>query len=162
METPPPIVQKRPVFLTVLCILTFIASGWATLSGLIGVFTMGAATEAMELAAEMYYEMADDMDGGLAEMMIMAADYMMLLAPNAAIMQLFTFLLSALSLTGGILMWHQRKVGFHIYTAANVFLLVVPLALIGFHAFVLLTVAISAVFTILFIVLYGMNLKHLR
>ena len=37
--------RRRPVFLTVLCILTFIGSGWGVLSNLFSIFTADALNE---------------------------------------------------------------------------------------------------------------------
>lgn len=58
--------------------------------------------------------------------------------------------LMAASLYGAIQMWNLKKLGFYIYAGANVVLLV-----LGFSIW-------SLIFTTLFIVLYGLNLKHLE
>lgn len=162
MQQPPELTKKRPIFLTVLCILTFVASGFGVLGGLIGLASIGMASEGMEIAAELYYEMGEEMGGGIGDMLISVADYMVALAPNAATMQLITLLLTAISLFGAIMMWKQKKVGFHMYTAANIFILIVPLVLVGFNAIAVMGVMFNAVINITFIVLYGLNLKHMN
>lgn len=58
--------------------------------------------------------------------------------------------LMAASLYGAIQMWNLKKLGFYIYVGANVILLI-----LGFSIW-------SLIFTALFIVLYGLNLKHLE
>ncbi len=40
---------QRPTFLLVLCILTFIGSGWGTLSNLFSVFTAGLTDSSMQM-----------------------------------------------------------------------------------------------------------------
>ncbi len=53
---------QRPTFLLVLCILTFIGSGWGTLSNLFSVFTAGLTDSSMQM--EHYSSMLNGMDQG--------------------------------------------------------------------------------------------------
>ena len=53
---------QRPTFLLVLCILTFIGSGWGTLSNLFSVFTAGLTDSSMQM--EHYSSMLNSMDQG--------------------------------------------------------------------------------------------------
>ncbi len=65
-------------------------------------------------------------------------------------------ILSVASLFGAIQMWKLKKTGFYIYTAANVVGIVLPVFFgLGFSA-------IGAIIPVLFIVLYGLNLKHMQ
>lgn len=116
--------KQRPTFLTVLCILTFIGSGLGLLFGLIGLFAAGAIESLGK-----YLPLG--LDSGLFKSIIL-------------------LILMAGSLYGAILMWKLQKLGFYIYAAANVILLI-----LGFSIW-------SLLFTALFIVLYGLNLKHLE
>ncbi|MCD4832714.1 MAG: hypothetical protein K8R31_02890 [Bacteroidales bacterium] len=113
--------NQRPTFLTVLCILTFIASGLGLLFGLIGLVAAGA----IESFAQ-YLPVG--VDGGIVKSII-------------------TLVLIAASLYGAIQMWKLQKLGFYIYAAANVILLI-----IGFGIFPL-------IITAAFIVMYYLNLK---
>ena len=66
-------------------------------------------------------------------------------------------LLSALSLTGCLLMWKLRRVGFHCYTLAQLLMLLLPLLFLGKGA-----VGIGNVmFTVLFVVYYWLLLKRI-
>jgi hypothetical protein len=116
--------NKRPVFLTVLCILTFIATGLGLLFGIIGLFAAGAIES---IAA--YLPMGTD--SGLLKSIIM-------------------LVLIGASLYGAIQMWNLKKLGFYIYSAANVVMLI-----IGFSIF-------SLVITAGFIVMYYLNLKAMK
>ncbi|MDF1676569.1 MAG: hypothetical protein P1U44_12715 [Vicingaceae bacterium] len=120
---------KRPGFLTVLCILTFIGSGLATLFSLLATIGMGSLMESIPGMA--------GMGGGTAYFAVATV-------------------LGAASLFGAIQMWKLKKMGFFIYAGANVVAIVLPLA------FGMPFSAMAAIFPILFIVLYYLNVKHMH
>ena len=121
---------KRPGLLTVLCILTFIGSGLATLFFLLATVGMGALLSSVP-----------GMDA---------------LAGGGTAMFAVSTVLAAASLFGAIQMWKLKKMGFFIYAGANVVALVLPLAFGGAFS------TMGAIFTILFIVLYYLNVKHMH
>jgi asparagine N-glycosylation enzyme membrane subunit Stt3 len=65
------------------------------------------------------------------------------------------FLCTLVGLFGVIKMWKLQKVGFYLYVATSVISLVMGIVYSGFGMF-------SLILTALFIVLYGLNLKHLK
>lgn len=141
MDENPDIVKKpvRTLFLKVLCILTFIGSGMNMVSYL---FLMGADDEMKELLATTY--------SSFPEMRkIIDAGFNFFLA---------NLLFSIFSLWGAIRMWHLKKTGFHIYTAAQIFLLIIP------HAFLDLPgISFGAVMlTLSFVSAYATQLKTMR
>jgi len=92
---------ERPVFLTVLLILTFIGSGLGLLFGIIGLFTAGSASSFMS---------------GIPGM------------PTATLttgMVISSIILSAASLAGAILMWQLKQIGFYLYTLAQIVALII-------------------------------------
>jgi len=100
-----------------------------------------------------YYEngmfdfLAEDMDTGALET---------LLSINASyfIFQAFLF---ALTIYGAYSMWNLNKVGFHIYTIAQILLLILPQAFLPELPFPTFELIIS----LIFITLYSKNLKYL-
>ena len=130
--------QQRPTLLTVLCILTFIGSGMNLLSSL---FIAG------------FYNVFVDIVQQFAEKFkIPGIDMLLETKP------LF-FLVSAVcyagSLTGAILMMQLRKAGFHVYTIFQILLVLAPMYFMH-----LASPGIpELLFSGLFILLYGMNLK---
>ena len=52
---------KRPVFLTVLCILTFVGAGFSIISGLFGMLAMGAMENMTSSFADMDADIASEM-----------------------------------------------------------------------------------------------------
>ncbi|MDD3280255.1 MAG: hypothetical protein PHC83_01630 [Bacteroidales bacterium] len=114
--------NKRPAFLTTLCILTFIGSGFSLLS---------------QIFSYAYYDKIPDMMINMAGIIGGQYGKMYLdLAETFSSMPPYYFLLLAvvyfLSITGATLMILLRKIGFHIYTISQ--LLVIGLPLLILHA----------------------------
>jgi len=105
--------KKKPELLKILLILTFIGSGLTMFSNLFlfGFFNQIKAMLAAQGSS--YSFMGTTMD----------------LAPFFQISPAFYLiqgLLSVVSLTGAILMWDLKKIGFHFYAVAQISLLIVP------------------------------------
>ena len=136
--------NKRPAFLTVLCILTFIGSGFAIISELIVLFLPSSFMEGMQV------QFADILGEEKAEEMIASFALQCKLAP-------YQLILSILSLAGAILMFQLKRMGFYLYTLAQVLLVVLP-GLIGGQW----SIVGAAFWSVLFIVLYAVNWKSLK
>ena len=138
---------QRPTFLLVLCILTFIGSGWGTLSNLFSVFTAGLTDSSMQM--EHYSSMLNGMDQGAGSAMlsdILNSTMASLQATfvHAREIAVVSLVLSVISLLGAILM-----------------LFVLPY-FAGFNFMVLAGMLFSAIFAVIFIVMYALNLKYMR
>ena len=92
---------KRPTFLTILCVLTFIGSGLGVLFGLLLTLGMGAMLASIP-------GMEEALGGGTAYFAIGTV-------------------LAAASLYGAIQMWKLQKMGFFIYAGASVIGIITPL-----------------------------------
>ena len=107
--------KKLPQLLKILLILTFIGSGLTLFSNFI-IFLFFQPMKALlesQGSLDTYKLLGTTMD----------------LKPFFSISPYFYFtqaLLSALSLAGAILMWQLKKIGFHLYTIAQLCLLIVP------------------------------------
>ena len=157
--------KKRPTFLTVLCILSFIGSGgFGLLYSAYQYVTFDKTypaqveklTEALEqlenagMDSGFFYNNAQN---SLIQLEIMSKNLETIVGTNC--------LFAILSLFGIFLMFKLKKSGFYLYTFVNLFWLLVPLALIDFEA-TLMNVMIGGAITILFIILYAVNLKHME
>ncbi|MDP1802384.1 MAG: hypothetical protein Q8L81_13585, partial [Bacteroidota bacterium] len=67
------------------------------------------------------------------------------------------FVTVLVSLFGVIKMWKLQKIGFFLYVGATVVSIIMTIVYSGFSSGMM-----SIVFGALFIVLYGLNLKHLK
>lgn len=117
---------KRPTFLTVLCILTFIGSSLGIIFSILGIVGVGAM---------------DNLASNFAGASVESAGTGKLIG---------TAVFNALSLTGAILMWKLKKIGFFAYVLAQ--------ALIVIFGWSIMTL----VFAVIFVVLYALNYKALQ
>jgi hypothetical protein len=157
---------KRPVFLTVLCILTFIMCGMSFLGLLSNAFGGKLSADEVEEATAGLYEFANAArDQGMA----WAADFyektarMMVYTNDAHYLMLFmNFLTLALGLSGALLMWNGRKTGFHAYILYNLVgilsvYVAVPVAEVS--SFMVVT---QVILSAAFIFMYSRNLGWMK
>lgn len=155
---------KRPTLLTVICILSFLGGAYGLWEGYKSAFTDAPQRE-LEEAKVKIQESMDQMgaDNPMAGMM----DEMMAVAEksveNAKTLGYSNLAFSLISLAGVWLMWNLKKNGFWLYLIASVGGLVVMFSVLGGGGiFANTSLIVGAVFSILFIILYGVNLKHMR
>ena len=130
-----PQTNQRPTFLTVLCILSFIAAGISILALLLGTVVAGAAQSVVNEAENAGAEV-DSAMGSIWGLIIVST------------------LLVVASLVGVIKMWKLQKQGFYIYAGASVVNIIAGAMMGGFSA-------IGVVVAVAFIAMYGANLKHM-
>jgi hypothetical protein len=129
--------KGRPTFLTVLCILSFISAGIAIVLLLLGGAITGVAQS-----------VASDQGADGAVVSSAAGTAWAYIGAAAA--------LTIISLIGVIQMWKLKKTGFYVYTGAAILGIVVPLIMgQAFGVF-------GTLITVAFIVMYGLNLKHMK
>ena len=139
-----PAPAARPVFLTVLCILSFIAAGLAILGYITLITVMGAMTAGAAALEGAGAAMSEAMSTGPSVAMTWA--YIIV-----------GFVTVLVSLFGVIKMWKLQKIGFFLYVGATVVSIIMTIVYSGFGSGMM-----SIIFGALFIVLYGLNLKHLK
>lgn len=146
---------KRPTFLTVLCILSFIAAGFAIIGYITAITLMGAATAVVSAAED---TMESAVDSGSYSEMSAAMDEAMSSGPSMGLTWAYViigFVCTLVGLYGVIKMWKLKKMGFYLYTGASVVSMIMGIVYSGFGA-------MAVVFPIGFIVMYGLNLKHME
>jgi hypothetical protein len=131
--------KKRPTLVTVLCILSFIGSGLGVLVMLLFLVGAGSIMGFLSSVPGFGDAMADSGAGG------------------GMIYLILNLILNAGTLFGAIMMWRMKKIGFWIYAGSYVVQFILPMIMIGgrFSIFGLIIMAA-------FIVLYGINLKHME
>lgn len=133
--------KRRPVAITVLCILTFIGSGFNLLSNAMWIF-MGKYMASLQMPFQ-------------NDQMMETINIMSEAAPWKYFMIAFFYLVSII---GAVFMLYMKKLGFHIYTASQIILLVIPSLLI-FNQ--IKPELFSVLLTAVFIVLYGVHYKDM-
>ena len=158
--------EKRPVFLKVLCILTFISTGGSILMSMmrlsVGPFTY---EEVLEQKAGMQ-EAITDFDKMGADFWV---DYMQSVMrfsvqanDNHNLVMFLALLVASVGFIGALMMWRGQKIGFHLYIVYNI----IGIASVYLYASMAnihsLNTIISVLFALLFILMYSRNLKWMR
>lgn len=152
--------SARNTFLTVICILSFIGSGWGIISSIRSYATADTvaaiAGSAMKTAQDQMDQQQNTPDVAKKIMSSVSEG----LSPDnirkTAIMDLIS---NILTLLGAVMMWNLKKTGFYLYIAGIVVLIAAPLMmgkLIGVFAG-----ALTGIVGVAFIVMYGINLKQM-
>ncbi len=158
---------KRPTFITVLCILTFIGSGWGLVGGAIQYFSADKQALSMSISKE---KVATDIqksgksDAGtqMAEKMVnsMGSAFTVENLKKTAIASVVGALLC---LAGAFLMWQLKKTGFYLYIAGTLIGIISPFVIYGTDNLMsIITSVMVGFFGIVFVILYGVNLKHMK
>jgi hypothetical protein len=157
----------RPTFLTVLCILTFIGSGWGIVSGFSTYMSANVTADITQTAmqdAKDKISNAGETNAGtkMAEKMLSGVSDV-LKPENLKKSAMFSIVACVFTLLGAVLMFQLKKIGFWIYLVGTVISIVGPIVAFGAGNLVSMATTIGMAFIgVIFVVLYGLNLKHLR
>lgn len=153
--------KKRPVFITVLCILTFVSCGFTFISALWRLASGNNTEESMAKLKSM-----PQFQDGISEKMAEGIEKMTEWQSTADLLALGNV---ALCLAGALLMWKLRKSGFYLYVVGQVLPFI---SLFGMYSVVqnipilgmamLITSIFAALFAVAFVIMYAVNLKHMR
>lgn len=151
--------KQRPVFLLVLCILSFIGIAFA----MFGELYQALLPEFILKSAYQSQEMMDSLSesNGIFAFFKSFSGSTVALAEHARTLGLIGLLLSACSLVGVILMFKLKKTGWYFYSASNLLLVFTPVIIAGSGAVAGISLGINLFFTLLFILLYALNLKSM-
>lgn len=161
-----PAVRERPTFLTVLCILTFIGSGWSVLNNISTYRQSDTAASVVSSAldsasSQIELQGANEPGAEIANKMLQGAREMsdpVKIKKNS----LFGLMAAVITLAGGFLMFQLNKKGFWIYVLGTAISVVSPFLVFGMANFIgVLMGAVSGFIGIIFCVLYALNLKHM-
>lgn len=149
---------KRPDFLNVLTILTFIGSGLEVISAIYAYFS---APKSYAAAQEVQGKLEDapafvkSLTG--PDMVEMARKQL----ENRTPILLLTLVACALCVYGAIQLRNLKKIGFSFYLVGEVLPIITSFVFIGAGVFGGVTLAFSLLFPLLFIILYATQLKKL-
>lgn len=145
--------QKRPQFLTVLCILTYIGVGLGVIFSILGWWIINKMMPAMEGMEGM--ESYSEMEGMMSEATLAAIKWI-------DVTTVVSIAGCLLCLLGALQMWKLKKVGFYIYLVGELGPVIISAILLGSVAFSEWSMIVGAVIALLFVILYALNLKHMK
>lgn len=148
--------HELPQMLNVLTILTFIVSGFYLMVSLYNLLTKSYQIEKANDKIEKLQQTGNDnfIIEGAIEALEMSTEYF-------TILNLVPIIIAILCITGALLMRKLKKNGYYVYILGCISEIVIPAIAIGGSVLGSMLL-ISSVFSILFIILYGVNLKHMR
>lgn len=144
---------KRPQFLTVLCILTYIGSGLGIVFGILGWWVIKKMMPAMEGMEGM--DSYSEMEGMMSEATLAAMEWI-------DVTTVVSIAGCLICLVGALQMWNLKKSGFYIYVVGELAPVIVSAILLGSVAFSEWSMIAGSVLAVLFVVLYALNLKHMK
>jgi hypothetical protein len=144
---------KRPNFITVLCIITWVGCAFAIFGGIIGYFTTKAQCATMDSMGSLYEN--NPFGGSLREAMDKACEHI-------GLSTTINVLCGLICLLGSILMWQLKKIGFFIYAVAELAPVVSTVVLGAGGIFGAATAVFTGIIAVVWVVLYAVNLKHMR
>ena len=141
--------EKRPSFLTVLCILSFVGIGIGVISALYSLLTFSKTVEMMNQYGDV---IQSSPFGGVLDSLVKWGQTLYIIQIIASI----------ICLVGVLIMWKLKKSGYFIYLVGEIAPAIASFALMGGYG-PLGTFAMVAglIFPIAFILMYGLNLKHM-
>lgn len=145
---------QRPTLLTVLCILSFIGAGFAIIWYIIALIGAMAAQALVSGSEEAIDAMGATDSAAVADAASDVAAVGMGLVWAYVILGTIG---TILALVGVIRMWKLQKSGFYLYVAGTVLALIMSVVFAGTEGLVM-----NIVVPVVFIVLYGLNLKHMK
>lgn len=156
---------QRPTLLTILCILSFLFIIWGVWSGVQSAFTDKPQRDLVQTRENAEKTMASvegpgaELAGKMMEQTIAMAEKGV---ENAKPIGYSNIIISLLSLLGVWWMWNLKKNGFWLYTLATVAGLITPFVFLGGGMLMMLGVGFMGLISLVFVVLYGINLKHMH
>ncbi|MEO8854397.1 MAG: hypothetical protein ABI359_11485 [Ginsengibacter sp.] len=165
-----PLLPSRPSFLTWLCILTFIGSGWSIVNS-IWSYSMAGKTFVIRTEKSVSINDSIRVDSTALEnqhsnsvfpQKIKASIAKMLTKENIRKGAIGRLLAAFFTLTGAILMWRLNRKGFYLYILGIIIGLIVPFYLFGNDLIAVGASSFSTFFGLIFIALYALNLSSMK
>ena len=156
---------RRPTFLVMLCIFTFVGSGWNILADLFYLFTANIidGTIDIEQNSAMVGELeSQGIDSFFSGFWNSSLGLMQAGMQHAREIVVFQLILNVIVLVGAILMFQLRRPGFYLYVAAQILLLFIWPYFTGFHLVVIIKMLLAGLVSFLFIAFYAFHLKYMN
>jgi hypothetical protein len=147
--------RRVPGFLKVLCILSFTGVGIALIMGIYNLLTLGSTLAQLKSSMDTLKSLGSSLGNGLD-------NYANSLIHYGTLYYIIIIVASLICLTGVMMMWKLRKSGYYIYILGEIAPAVAAYALLGgYGALGTALMIMGIVFPVAFIIMYGLNLKHL-
>ena len=148
----------RPTFLTVLCILTFIGSGWGLINNL---FQLAMFTPE-RLVVQIQQAGAEAQPSWVSSIMSSSLEVLQTTIMHGKAIYSLAALCAVISLIGAFMMYKLKRNGFYLYAIAQIGQLFILPIYSGWNSVVVISMAMSGFLALVFIILYGLNYSKLK
>ncbi len=159
--------SRRPTMLTVLCIITFAVSAYYLFEGTLTIFMSKTFDSSQwQVVIDQMNEALDGADPQSAKFLESIMDSVSITIErsinNSTLLGLIAILVALVSAYGAYLMFNLKRIGFTIYTGAKIAGIILPLIILGFNIVTILVYLFAAIVGLIFVILYGVNRKHMN
>jgi len=147
--------------INVLSILTFIGCGIAFISAIWSLYSSGKSMEQLAIMQEQVDQMGETSETA-ANIMLQSIDMVKKQYDNRYLLLIVNLLATGLCLFGAIEMRKMRKNGFYLWLTGELLPILITVAIIGFNLMGGIVLGASLLFAGVFIVLYGLQVKHMH
>jgi hypothetical protein len=159
-NTPETMKEKRGTFLLILCILSWIGIGISMISELVTILRGTAAVEKQINDTSIAIDQIPD-NNPMSSMLDGTQEMMIKTLENFYEIHIGTVISLLIGLLGVYLMYSLKKAGFYLYLVYCIAgLLIMPMFL-GTNWVVLASLILGGVFSVGFVIMYGVNLKRM-
>jgi hypothetical protein len=151
----------RSTFLTVICILTFLGSGWGVVRSVRDYFSADTVSEQAAARLEKAQERIEDRNAPAFVKQIISSVAQSTNPESIRLSSILQLISCLLTLTGGIMMFTLRKMGFYIYIAGIMISVGAPL-ITAKGLVAIIAACLMALVGVVFIAMYGANLKDMK
>ncbi len=148
--------------INVLTILTFIGCALAFIGAIWGIYSSSKSMEQMSVMQDQVEQMSQQGNETAANMMNQAFDMAKKQYDNRYLMLIVNLLATGLCFFGALEMRKMRKNGFYLWLTGEILPIVITAAVIGLNLLGGMVVIASFLFAGVFIVLYALQVKHMR
>ncbi len=154
------VTKKRPPFLNVLCILSFIGIGYEVLNNIMGMII--ASSGFLEKVEEMMQNMPDERAYNIMES-FGYFDMLHTMSATGFTVCIVGIAGALICLVGVLQMWNLKKTGYYIYFIGEIGVPIIIASIWGASSLILMMIAVCMfIFPIAFVIMYGFNLKYLE
>lgn len=148
--------------INVLTILTFIGCGIAFISAIWSLYSSGKYMEQMAMMQERIDQISESGSETAANFMMQSMDMVKKQYDNRYLLLIVNLLATGLCVFGALEMRKMRKNGYYLWLTGELLPILITVAIIGFNLMGGIVLGASLLFASVFIILYGLQVKHMK
>ncbi len=152
--------KQRPIFLKVLCILSFVGIGYEVFNNIFGLIFFSSGF--LDKIQTILIDFPDQEPIQILES-FGYFDMLSIISSTGSTISIIGVFGALICLVGVLQMWNMKKIGYYIYFVGEIG---VPIAIASIwgasNTFLMMISVLVFIFPIAFVIMYGFNLKHMK